>query len=60
VKNCRYYGHAMYFGLLMPNPGSNQCALITTAHSPCYLEIEGKPVEWSACRYNTGDSHAVN
>jgi hypothetical protein len=29
--------------------GGNQCAMIHDAHSPCRMEIEHKPVEWSAC-----------
>lgn len=38
--------------VLMPNPG-NRCALVTTAHSPCYMEVrENLPPDWSECVRN--------
>lgn len=57
MKNCPFYGRYLTivigpredppFRLL--NTHGNQCGLVCTAHSPCALEIEGKPVEWSEC-----------
>lgn len=32
----------------------NQCALITSAHSPCQLENIGQPVEWTVCPFVIG------
>jgi hypothetical protein len=39
--------------MLIPNPDSNQCALITGAHSPCCMEVdERKAPDWSECFRN--------
>lgn len=35
---CPFYGVALMRGVLVPS-GGNQCALVTTAHSPCTMEI---------------------
>jgi hypothetical protein len=58
VTNCPFYGRyllmnhservpAMAFALF--DSGGNQCALINDAYSPCYLEVEEKPVDWREC-----------
>jgi hypothetical protein len=36
-------------GFLLLAPGGNRCGLIADAHSPCYLELQGRPVEWRRC-----------
>jgi hypothetical protein len=55
--NCPFYGYAMFrLGsmagafpfVLIPSHG-NQCALVTDSHSPCILQTNGDPVEWSVC-----------
>jgi hypothetical protein len=62
--NCPFYAHALHQvtrhlvpelsgWMLIPNPGSNQCALITGAHSPCCMEVdEKKAPDWSECFRN--------
>ena len=37
---------------LIESPGSNQCALITSAHSPCVMEVAHFPPIWAACSRN--------
>jgi hypothetical protein len=53
---CPFYAHALHFhgvaAVLIPNPQSNQCALITTAHSPCMMEIRSTTPDWRVCRRN--------
>lgn len=55
AMNCPFYGHSMFFNIVLPprflliDSGGNQCALITDAHSPCMLEINGQEVEWRLC-----------
>lgn len=56
MKNCPFYGRAMYVQLahfalpfILLNTEGNQCGLILNRHAPCILEIDGQPVEWSAC-----------
>lgn len=42
----------MYAGEFVPSQG-NHCALITSAHSPCWMEVgEGRAPEWTACPRN--------
>jgi len=57
--NCPFYGHALFPAMtarrqdppfLLFASGGNQCALITTAHSPCKMEVEGQEPDWSKCR----------
>lgn len=56
--NCPFYANALHQfpganWQLVPNRGSNQCALITNAHSPCIMEVKmGAPPEWSGCPRN--------
>lgn len=37
---------------LLPNEGSNQCALVTRAHSPCIMRIAGLEPDWDKCPRN--------
>ncbi len=37
---------------LVTGGGSNRCALITSAHSPCVMEISGQQPRWSVCGRN--------
>lgn len=58
--SCPFYGASVVFraaggaGRVMQNPmPGNQCALITSAHSPCWMEaIEGTPPDWEHCPRN--------
>lgn len=61
--NCPFYAQALHnvgrhTGLatngwvLVENPQSNQCALITGAHSPCMLEVVGIEPRWELCVRN--------
>ena len=56
---CPFYGHAANEALrtLAPTLG-NQCALITTSHAPCRLEIRGERVDLEACPLN-GTQRAI-
>ena len=51
-RNCPFYGyHLALVGrpFVLLNSRGNQCAIVVDAFSPCYLEIEGKPVDWRVC-----------
>lgn len=51
---CPFYACnlAPNFGLV-ENRGSNQCALITDEHSPCYMEVfEKRSPDWIECPRN--------
>jgi hypothetical protein len=53
-SNCPFYGCALalYSGnapFFLPTHG-NQCALITSSHAPCYMEVEGQKPEWKLCK----------
>jgi hypothetical protein len=39
---------------LVTGPGlNNRCALITSVHSPCWMEVgESRPPDWAACPRN--------
>jgi hypothetical protein len=38
--------------ILLPS-GGNQCAIITSAHSPCWMEVsEKRPPDWAECPRN--------
>ena len=54
--SCPFYGHAVAFvngtHPVMMETGGNQCALITGAHSPCRMELEGDPAQWEKCKRN--------
>jgi hypothetical protein len=54
--NCIFYGYSMYqahynnqppFVLFKTN--GNQCALITTSHAPCRMEMAGETPDWQTC-----------
>jgi hypothetical protein len=58
---CPFYGASIHWGRLIVvgrnvNEAylpSNQCALITSAHSPCWMEVgESRPPDWAACPRN--------
>jgi hypothetical protein len=63
--NCPFYGYTMIAPsvetqvrlniqlrpMFMSTRG-NQCALMTNAHSPCRMEIEGHSPEWYTCPRN--------
>lgn len=67
-RSCPFFAHAllMPFGrrsypVLVSNPGSNQCALITNAHSPCVMQLAGDVPSWFYCKRNpenNGTGHA--
>jgi len=45
APDCRYYGYSPQG---MPTWG-NQCALVTTAHAPCMMEIAGERPDALRC-----------
>ena len=60
THNCPFYGRSFYAApkrtphsdrppFLLLNSDSNQCALITTRQTPCYMEINHYPVGWERC-----------
>ncbi|HTA46411.1 MAG TPA: hypothetical protein VK789_28405 [Bryobacteraceae bacterium] len=55
---CLFYAHVLHQlmsgeWIILQNPGSNQCALITDAHSPCSMEVTlNKAPEWTECPRN--------
>jgi hypothetical protein len=48
---CKYYAHSAHpsMGLLVSNPGSNQCAMIWEAHAPCVMETHGQAPDLARC-----------
>jgi hypothetical protein len=50
---CPFYGHyaAELIRTLIPSHG-NQCALITRAHAPCAMEMDGKAPDLDHCDWN--------
>ena len=52
--NCPFYGrHAVLRGPAFPimiAQQGNQRAVITTAYSPCRMEIDGQEPDWRTCR----------
>jgi hypothetical protein len=60
--SCPFYAHGLLQSpgdprdvMLIPED-SNRCALVTSAHSPCVLEIAGAHPDWGICRRNP-DNH---
>lgn len=54
--SCPFYGVSLFVlpggPVLVPTPG-NRCALITSAHSPCWMEIgENAAPDWETCPRN--------
>lgn len=55
--NCPFYGrHLVWWGEVLSLPAmtlldsqGNQCAIVFGSLSPCYLELENKPVDWREC-----------
>ena len=57
--NCPFYGRAIFLAppsTQRPSPPfvlfdqrGNQCALVTTSHAPCQMEIAGETPDWKAC-----------
>jgi hypothetical protein len=55
--NCPFYGRAMYQTGLIGGPRpillldtrGNQCAIVTTSHTPCSMEVNGEEPDWKAC-----------
>lgn len=53
--SCPFYAHSLFphDWILIENHRSNQCALITDAHSPCILEFTfHRPADWATCPRN--------
>lgn len=55
--NCPFYMHSltrltMGKWVFHENPSSNQCALITEAHSPCQMQVAGMVPQWNSCARN--------
>jgi hypothetical protein len=60
--SCLFYGRAIgwwgdsdavFIAPEGPDPPGNRCALITSAHSPCWMEVgEQRPPDWSECVRN--------
>lgn len=53
--NCPFYGRSLVFGTTLHDDfgGSNRCALITSAHSPCWMEVsEQRAPDWPLCPRN--------
>jgi hypothetical protein len=57
--SCPFYAHALVspgpvgWSHLIANPGSNQCALITSANSPCWMDVAELVLpDWERCPRN--------
>ncbi len=56
--NCPFYGRHLFNTSLIQrgtpftlmDSRGNQCALVTGTYSPCYLELEGREVNWQDCK----------
>jgi hypothetical protein len=53
---CPFFARAIHFTggdpFFIDNPTSNQCALITSAHSPCVMELAKATPNWRECHRN--------
>ena len=57
---CPFYGYSLdhnperlRFSTALNHSGGNQCALITSAHSPCWMEVaENAAPDWAQCPRN--------
>jgi hypothetical protein len=57
IPGCPFFARFLAFGIeLAHNPGSNQCALITTAHSPCVMEVAHQIPSWRTCIRNPANN----
>ena len=51
--SCPFYGkHSFALMRVLVNSRGNQCALVTDAFAPCYLEIEGRAPDLEKCKYH--------
>jgi hypothetical protein len=53
-EQCPFYNASIWRGELVRFPGEpgNRCALITSAHSPCRMQIAGRDPDWKTCPRN--------
>lgn len=64
VTACSLYGHSLFVGaegpvlVALPGAESNRCPLVTTAFSPCRMEVEGKLPDWTNCPRNPDNYEA--
>jgi hypothetical protein len=53
---CPFYAHGFvsFDGdlILVDQAGSNRCAIVLDAHSPCIMQINADAPDWSVCRRN--------
>lgn len=58
-KQCPFYGmsHPIMVGHLLDSEG-NQCALITSSHSPCKMEMAGQAPDWDKCGFLNHDGNS--
>jgi len=55
VLACPFYGASIHLDQLIRigADGSNRCALIVGAHSPCFMTaVENRPADWEDCPRN--------
>lgn len=61
--NCPFYSFAQIGRhddkILFPSYG-NQCALVTTTHSPCSMEVAGLIPDWKTCERYDPKSQALS
>jgi len=54
LNNCPFYGHSTHFtgprAYIMLDTQGNQCALLFSVFAPCYMEVQGLPVDWRQCQ----------
>lgn len=55
--SCPLHGLSLIFAhggavLAAPSTPSNRCPLITDAHAPCRMEVEGNAPDWATCPRN--------
>lgn len=61
-NNCPFYAASLFFRrgvmpAIISNPTSNQCAIITDAHSPCRMQVfEGQEPDWKRCMRNPANN----
>jgi hypothetical protein len=53
-QKCPFYGFAAFSGVFMDQYG-NQCPF-RGGYSPCYMEYQGKEINWSECQINKNSS----
>jgi hypothetical protein len=55
--SCPFYAVALVLphdgsGAVLIPIGGNRCGLVTSAHAPCAMEMEGHAPDWIACPRN--------